>query len=48
MRKKILTFLLFFVPGFIFMFLYIKNMLTKLLQSDIFDISLNENEEEDF
>lgn len=48
MKSKIFKIILFTLPASIFILLYIKNKLTKLLSSDIFDISLNEDEEENF
>lgn len=46
MKSKIIRFILFFIPSLILFFYYMKQSLTKLFESDIFDIDLNENEEE--
>lgn len=48
MKKRIIAILLVSIPGVIAFFYYIKNFLTKFADSDIFDISLNEDNEEDF
>lgn len=44
--KQIVKIALFFIPSLILFFYYIKKNLTKLFESDIFDIDLSEDEEE--
>lgn len=46
MKKKILTSLIILIPGLIFILFYIKNALTKLSEFDIFDVSIDYEEEE--
>lgn len=46
MKKKILTSLIILIPGLIFILFYIKKTLTKLSEFDIFDVSIDEEEEE--
>ena len=45
MKTKMIKFILFFIPSLILFVYYIKQSLTKLFESDIFDIDLSEDEE---